>query len=487
MKKKFLTLSALVMALTLAAGCFMSCDKKEKEDDRIFIEEEEQGDNVDPMTTLELPEGLDLEGETFSMYFAMPTVKNSYIAEEENDNLLNNAVFKRNALVEQKLGVDLNFVSTTLTSAGPDQTTETNKISSLILAGDKTYDAFVHVQHTGMPGLINEGMFLNWNDIPVINLDKPWWYSNALRDITFGTKIFCMTGDYNLASFSNTECLAFNKSMLDELELDYPYQMVFDGTWTHDKFIEYIQAATKDLNGDGQMTYEADRYGLSGWSPEFLQALYVCYGGETLKKDDNNMPVLNIYSEQQARVVDKMIEIFKQPGAFNNNMEYAFEDKMFAEGRLLFNDTFLSGISVMRNYDDEIGFVPYPKIDEDQERYYSRTANVSGLTYLPITLDPSRYELVGATLETMAYYSNKEVLPVYFDTILTVQSTRDIESEQMIPIIKESARFVDQTMGFSAGNMALTGQNTLASHWMSQKTSYEEKLKVLIETYSDND
>ena len=81
MKKKFLTLSALVMALTLAAGCFMSCDKEEKEGDKIFIEEEEQGDNVDPMTTLELPEGLDLEGETFSMYFAMPTVKSSYIAE----------------------------------------------------------------------------------------------------------------------------------------------------------------------------------------------------------------------------------------------------------------------------------------------------------------------------------------------------------------------------------------------------------------------
>ena len=158
---------------------------------------------------------------------------------------------------------------------------------------------------------------------------------------------------------------------------------------------------------------------------------------------------------------------------------------MFKEGRLLFNDAFLNFIPGTRNYDIEVGFVPYPKISEEQENYYSRTANISCLTYIPITLSEERYETVGGTLESMAYYSGKIVLPTYFDTILTVQSTRDVESEQMIPIIKDSCRFMDMAIGFSPEQFVYSGQNTLASHWVSTKTAYEEKLKTLVQTYSE--
>ena len=273
--------------------------------------------------------------------------------------------------------------------------------------------------------------------------------------------------------------------MLDELEMEYPYQSVLDGTWTHDKFVEYIQAATKDLNGDGQMDWDNDRYGFAGWAPEQIQALYVSYGGQVLEKDDHNMPVLSIYSRKQVEVIDKMLEVFNLHGAFTQSKEYGLEDRMFENGRLLFNDSFLSMIQSLRNYEDEIGFVPYPKMNEEQEDYRSRTANVSGLTYIPVTLDEERYDLVGATLETMAYYSNRELLPTYFDIILTVQSTRDVESEQMIPIIRNTAKFMDMTMGFQPSTFVTSGQNTLASHWMSSKSVYEEKLATLIKTYSD--
>ena len=225
MKKR--KISALALAIILSSTAFASCKKDEVKND---------GENnvIDETPTVKgenelgLPDDLRFDGETFNMYLALATLKSSYIAQEDAENLLAQTVYKRNELVKQRLGIDLNIVCTTLTSAGADQQTETNKISSLILAGDKTYDVFAHVQHTGMPGLINEGMFLNWNDMPYIDLTKPWWYSNALRDITFGDKIFCMTGDYNLPSFSNTECLAFNKTMLDEADVPTTWEGLCD-------------------------------------------------------------------------------------------------------------------------------------------------------------------------------------------------------------------------------------------------------------------
>lgn len=467
----------------------VSCGKKDEnvEDTDVNTEtgEVSDGEISDEIGENELgiPKNLRFDGETFNMYIAYSASAKQFKADEPSNDLLLQKCYERNEAVKDRLGIEFNIVGSTLTTSGADQRTETDKISSLILAGDKTYDAFLHVQHTGMPTLINEGMFIDWNTLPYIDIEKPWWYSNAIRDITFGNKIFAMTGDYNLGTFTNTECLIFNKNLMDELELEYPYQAVLDGTWTHDMFVEYIQKATKDLNGDGQMDIENDRYGFNGWEYEQIPALYVGYGGETLKKDDNGLPVLNIYSVKQNEIIDAMIKVFANPGAtWESNVGSNYRGA-FSSGKLLFVDGFFHHLQGYSDMEDDFGFVPYPKLNEAQERYYSRSANIGCLTYIPVTLDPDRYELVGATLETWAYEGSEIVLPTYYDIVLTIKSTRDMESEQMIPIIKDSAKFMDQAIGFSPTSFVKSGQNTLSSHWMSNKSNYEEKLETLIKVY----
>ena len=473
---------ALLLASLLITGTLASCKK-----DEVVDEGTDNGTNVEVEDKAEfkVPAGV-AEGKTFDMYIAMASLKGSYVAEEETGDDMNDAVYQRNALVEEHTGADLQFTVSTRSTSGADQNEETSLIRTLIQSGDDTYDAFAHVQHTGMPTLIEEKLFVNWNDIPYVKLDNPWWYSNVKRDISFGNKIFCMTGDYNFYSFSTTECLAFNKTMMDELGLEYPYEMVFDGTWTHDKFVEYIKAGTSDLNGDGVMDRDNDRYGFGGWQYEQLQALFAGYGGEAIAKDDNNMPVLNVDNQLTYTIIDKMLEIFDCEGAFFEGKTSGLDDKMFREGRLLFNDSFLNHISNMRSLENiDIGFVPFPKLDETQKEYYSRTANISGLTYIPIT--NTDLDMTGAVLEAMAYYSSSTIMPAYFDVILTIKSTRDIESEEMIPIIRNSSRFMDMVIGFTGSNIVTARNgNTLASHVAANKDVWNDKIDTLIELYSDD-
>ena len=482
MKKTTKTL-ALVLACLFAASSVWSCGKKEdKKDNASTVSPEKIEENQ-----LEVPKGI-AEGKTFSMYIANPDIKNSFIAEEETGDDLVDAVYQRNALVEAHTGVELNFVSSVRTSNGADQQAETNQIRTWIQAGDTTYDAYLHVQHTGMPTLIEEGMFLNWNDVPYINIQNPWWYSNVQRDICFGDKIFCMTGDYNYKSFALSECLIFNKTLCDELELEYPYQLVFDGKWTHDEFLKYIKASGKDLNGDGLIKVEDDRFGFAGWHPEVIPALFCGYGGETLKKDDNNLPVLNIDEEITYNVIDKMLEVFGDDYAFSvtGAMGYSTEDRMFNEGRLMFNDSFLTGVPSTRGLEDiDVGFIPYPKLSADQENYYTRTANISGLTYIPVTNND--LEKTGAVLETLAYYSTDTIMPAFFDTILAIKSTRDVESEQMIPIIRNSSRFMDAVIGFGFTSIVMSNNgNTLSSMVAANEEAWQIKVDSLIETYSED-
>ncbi|MBR5308234.1 MAG: extracellular solute-binding protein [Clostridia bacterium] len=484
--KKSARIFALVLSALLACSS-VACMKGGNNDDTVVSDGSEDVENVNAEDgVFSVPEGV-AEGKTFSLYIANPDIKNSFIAEEETGDEFNDSVYERNRLVEEHTGVELNFVASTRTSNGADQGAETSQIRTWIQAGDNTYDAYLHVQHSGMPTLIEEGMFLDWNDIPYVNIENPWWYSNVQRDICFGDKIFCMTGDYNFKSFANSECLIFNKTLCDELELDYPYQLVFDGKWTHDKFLEYIRAAGKDLNGDGLLKIEDDRFGFSGWSPEVVSALFCGYGGATLRKDDNNLPVLNVDNETTYNVIDSMLEVFGDENAFIVKDKYGTEDRMFDEGRLMFNDSFLSAVPGTRKLEDiDVGFVPYPKLDEDQENYYSRTANISGLTYIPVT--NADVNKTGAVLESLAYFSKDTILPTYFDIILTVKSTRDVESEQMIPIIRESSRFMDSVVGFSYQSIINANNgNTLSSMIAANSEAWQIKVDSLIETYSDDE
>lgn len=468
----FLLASAFVLA---SVGCTKS-DNEENSDKNNKQEVEDD---------FWLPKDVRFDGETFDLYIAMPSASQSFIAPEETGHHITDAVYQRNKLVEERLGVKLNFVGTSRTSSGEDQNLESAQIRTLIQGGDDTYDAYIHVQHGAMPTLIEEGLFIDWNELKYVNTDNPWWYSNVKRDICFGDKIYTMTGDYNFKSFASTACVSFNKTLCDELGLEYPYQAVFDGTWTHDMMVEYIKKSTKDLNGDGAITTEHDRFGYMGWQPEIYGGLYCGYGGNAIGKDDDDMPVLTIDSERMYTVIDKMIEVFSLEGAYVEGKTYGLDDNMFAEGRLMFNDSFLSHIPEMRGYENvDVGFVPYPKLDESQEEYYSRTAVTAGMTYIPVTNE--NLDMTGAVLETMAYYSGDTIIDTYFDIILTIKSTRDTESEAMIPIIKDSARFMEQIIGFTGGNIVIKNQgNTLSSFVAAHKDTWQLKIDKLCELYKE--
>lgn len=471
---------ALIIAGLILVSSFSSCAKKDNDKAQNSNNDENE---VEDVTELKVPKGI-ADGKTFSMYFAMPSVQTSYIAKEENGEPVNDAVYQRNQLVEEHTGVELEFVASTRSTHGTDQDLENELIRTLIQSGDTTYDAFIHSQRTAMFTLVEEGMFVNWYDIPHIDLENEWWYSNVIRDISFGDKVYAMTGDYNLNSFSETECLLFNKTLCDELELAYPYQMVLDGNWTHEKFVEYIRAATKDLNGDGKIEREYDRYGFGGWKYEQLKALFAGYGGASLIKDDDNMPVLNVDNELTYTVVDKILEVFDCDGSFYEGSTFGADDKMFKEGRLLFNDSFLKNVVESRSIEEyDIGFIPYPKLDKNQKDYYSRTADISGLTFIPVTNQD--LDKTGAVLEALAYYSKDTIMPVYFDTLLTIKSTRDVESEMMIPIIRGSSRFMDCIINFDGSAIVQSGKgNTLSSTIASNADAWQIKVDNLIEFYS---
>lgn len=478
MKKSIAILVALLLSTVPASTLFTSCGNKTEnqpanKDEQTEKKEESETDSA---TSPNVPKDLKFDGQTFSMLIG--SSGGEMYAEEETGDIVNDIVYQRNARIEEQFGIKLNVVKSGFGATGSEQSLATQQFQSLIMAGDDTYHAFMHVQHTGMPQMILAGNFIDWNTIPYIDVSKPWWYQNITNDLCFGDKVYVMTGDYAMY-IRSVDCLVFNKTIFDDLELEYPYKDVKNGTWTWDKFASLVAKGSKDLNGDGLMSFADDQYGLVGWTYELSPALLIGLGYQPLSKDADNMPVLNQNTDLATDIYGKIVDLFKDgKSAHAESSDYSGQLNMFTEGRAMFKDTFLSGITGFRDVEFDFGILPYPKYDEDAD-YHSRSSNMTGLTYIPVT--NNNLDLTGAVLEELAYESYKELTPAYFDIVLTVKNTRDTESEEMLPIIRDSARFLYD--GYAPSIISMVGNvtNSYSSTYASNLSKYLSDLDEMRE------
>ena len=385
-----------------------------------------------PKYTLDsLPE-LDFGGKEFGIFLDKDC--SSYmISEEETGDLVNDAILQRNLTIEDKFNLKLNIVPSVVVQ--PCQ-----EIKNFILADDKTYHMYINVQHNIMPQMILDGYFVDWNEMEYLDYTKPYWNSRVARDINFGGKVYTMGGDLNLITYNWTNCIRFNKNLFDDMGIAYPYQDVYDYTWTIDKFNEIVKQGYSDLNGNTTWELGEDRIGFSGWGWEMLTAMYVGMGGKPVINDEENLPVLNLNNERTIKIIDKMIETLDGVNAHTIMSNFSTVAPPFTEGRALMQDTWVTGLAINRDSEFETGIIPYPMLNEDQGEYNSRAANIAYLSYIPTT--NTQLEETGIILEGMSIESYNNIRPVYYDVTLNLKEARDEESIDMIDIILESSSYM---------------------------------------------
>ncbi len=399
------------------------------------------------------------------------------ISEEEEGDLVGDAVFKRNSTIEQKFNLKFNMVE-----ADVNQPSE--EIKNYILADDKTYHMYINVQHNQMPEMILDGYFVDWNNLEHLDYTKPYWNSRIASDINFGGKVYTMGGDLNLRTYNSTNCIMFNKTLFDDLGIDYPYQDVYNMSWTIDKFIEIVKQGYRDLNGNTKIDRAEDRMGYAGWAPEVLTAIYIGMGGNPVVSDDDGLPTLNLNNDKTIQIVDKIVEIFDGQNAYVETSDYNSQKNMFSEGRLLMDDRFLTSLSLNRDSEFEYGVVPYPMLDEEQGEYRSRAANIAHLCYIPTT--NTQLEETGIILEGMSIESYNSIRPVYYDVTLSLKEAKDEETLDMVDTILDSSTYIVEGYIGSKDflNWAQNKFNSFSSWYASNERSLNEKLQTMRAFYS---
>ena len=356
-------------------------------------------------------------------------------AESETGDRLNDAIYKRNRNMEERFNCEINVTG--------KETITASDIQSEIMAGDSNYDVWFMYDNWTL-GAVE--YLLPWEELPYINLDREWWNPSATEVFNLEGKTYAAAGNYSLSVLSRASGFAFNKDIYNKMNRsENIYDLAREGKWTIDVMYDTAKNAYIDLDGDSSMN-ENDQYGISGsWKETFWRFLS---GSDVrfISKDSNSDPVFDLQKNETA--INKMLKIFDlftEKGIYYNPQTkdvHSVQDseEIFADGRLLFKTVNLFDLEALRTCDIDIGILPCPKYDENQENYYAPAFGAE-ISVLLKTLPEERKENVGMLLEALAYDTNANILPEYKEVLLKTKLARDNESEEMIDIIINSISF----------------------------------------------
>jgi len=428
-----------LFTVIVLAAIFLSCSENtdstqttDKTEEDIVTEVTEE---IDPLEALkpDIPE-LNFDGYEFTVIsrddgtHGYPLHTRDIFAELETGNTINDAVYRRNIEIEEKFNIKIAIITLPETDS---EETANNMIKNAVIAGEDLYDlVYTHALYGATTAAA--GYLLNWNTLPYVDVSKPWWCEGAIQGLSVGDKLFLALSDASVSSTQYAYMVYFNKDMQKEYNVANIYQMVGSGQWTFDKISEVTKGVTTDLNGDGIMDNE-DKYGaiISYAALNFFYA-----GGNTvMAKDSDNMPYLDITSERAANTFEKAYDI-----CHSDYVRFApgWEDEvemmqMFESNKALLYFHSLSKIDRLRDMDYDFGVLPYPKLDESQEKYYTYVDGHSPLLAVPKVA--SNLERTGAIIEELSYLSRKYLLPAYYDVTLKTKFARDEESAEMLDYI----------------------------------------------------
>ena len=382
-----------------------------------------------------LPGDLDFGGKTLNILSRggdLDTTTEFY-AEEMTGDVVNDAVFQRNAAVDERLNGVMNVI---LDTSASRHSGIGDKVRSAVAAGTGDYDFVANAMYNTMP-LTMDNILLPLNDLPYLDFAQPWYNAAFLTNTDFNGKNYCVMGELSQTMISGAFSMFFNKNLLSEFYQDDVnlYAIVNEGAWTIDKMTSLCEPVYTDANGNGTPD-EGDIFGhyftdtKTLGADSFFGASHVNF----IEKTEDGSFRYNGKGERMDAFLEKMHRLLFEN---NNTLRLPYNNEQIMDTMIahqtIFTTWMLTGVNYLRDMEDDFGVIPMPKLDEAQENYSAYTHDGSSAFSIPSTeADPA---FVAAYLEALSAETYRLVTPAYFETALKAKYSRDSETSQMLDII----------------------------------------------------
>jgi len=415
------------------------------------------------------------------------------VVEEESGDTINDAIYQRNRVIEEKYDMVFRQISVA------DYPALKENFRKSTAAASDDFDLGMMIARDAWEIALT-GAVVPVNRLPYLDISQPWYSQDVNSEISINGKLYFAYSDECLTMFEQTMCVLFNKKLVDDLSLDNMYNLVTDNKWTVDKFFDLARTAVADLDGDGIMT-DIDRYGILMHNDLFYPCFWVSSGIKTVSKDADDLLIFTGQSEKLFGILEKVYQniyggekihfdiwrdkITSYTYVAGTEDQRKVSNMQFQDNKGLFLVHCIGAVSTLRAMDADFGILPFPKYDESQIKYYSRVAD-GWINCVPVT--NSDLERTSIIMESLAVESKNITVPAYMETALRTKFMRDNDSAEMLDIIH-----ADRTMDlgdvfylFAVRNVytsvLIEGKNNFASAVESKLNAINKELDKANET-----
>ena len=443
---------------------------------------------TDPYEPDSLPSDLDLGGRTVTVlgwnhYEDTP----EFYAAELTGDVVNDAFYYRNLGVEERLNMKFSF----LEEDGRSANDYTQRVNASVMSGSSEYDITASHSHRACLAA-SQGLMLDLLKQKYLDFDKPWWLKNLRSTASVGNTLRYATGDICISSIARSQGIFFNQTYIKNFELEDPYDVVLDGSWTLDKMIAMSDGVYSDLDGNSKKN-EADQFGFCADAVQ-LQAVFYTSGLMSVDHTKDGSLVISplIAGERAVALLEKMGEFMK-----NDDdavvIKTTDDDSIFSEGRALFYAFPLGLISSgqLRGAEFDIGFVPWPKYDETDANYTINLSNAYSMWQIPI--DAKDPDESAAVMEALASAGYRTTSPALFKTAYKVKYNNidAMRQSQVYDIVRQDvsfdiSRIFNNVLSFSAnqfGDMVAANRQKWVSTVEKNSAKFQAALDSLVETF----
>ena len=448
----------------------------------------EQAETAEPRIEPDIP---DTKYDGAKLRFLSREVVNAIVrfysevaSDELNGEIMNDTVYERTRRIEEQFGVEfVNDVSSDVSGT----------FKKSYLAGEQNWDVLID-GFSAVLGAANAGYTADFTQIPYIDLDKPWWDTRVAEAMKIKGHVYSAIGAMNTWTDSHSYGVVFNKVMAENFDIN-PYQMVRENRWYLDSFRELLDKVTSDINGDGVLDVN-DRYGTMGENFNF--GLHVLASDVMIiTHDEEGCPKLNV-TERLFDAAEKVCAMmcgdsYVRAETLTSQLSDVWEGmrNIFRAGNSLFYVGGIEQMLIFRDLETDIGLLPFPKLDEAQEKYaHSFSTYWSSTIFIP--RNTTTADFTGHLLEALQADSYYSTSVAYHNVLLSGKAMRDTDSVEMLQIIRQS-RTIDPE--FAYGFVGITGTygsllnkksaDSLASTLEKNQSSAEKKIDKLIATLEE--
>jgi multiple sugar transport system substrate-binding protein len=385
-----------------------------------------------------LPEDINLGGKVITVHHWDAGYPEFEVDQDSLDgDPVADAAYKKNLYTEQLLNVELEFYDWEYKGNGIGQLIEAcDNLKNAMSDASSSVDIIANYPRVVPTGAIR-GLCYDITSLDSVDLSKEWWPQNLQNEIAVFDSVMFLSGDISTSLIYQIYGLFYNKTLAESFGLENIVQLVDDGEWTLDKFIEITKVGYEDIDTvSGKSEGDTFALTLEWWNAD---ALVQSCGYKILENTAEGIKVTDaFFSPAFGEFVGKIGKWFASDYVFDDAQYAAAATNAFLESRSIFYLGALSKGHNLQDTDIDYGIVPLPKMTTS-DSYVTTVAN--GMTMYSIGRLTKNAEDAGTVLQTLGYYGLQYTTPAVFEVTMQGKFSKDEETMRLLTTLKNGVQF----------------------------------------------